>query len=121
MRTHYTPGQILGLIFADIIAVSYLPFTPFWKIGLSLACLFLISMGVVALPQYRIVIQQVKQHNGWQIITVLALLALLLIITLDWQNTVFSWLINLAMSLFIIWGGILALIHGVDVHKPNAH
>jgi hypothetical protein len=119
MRTHYTPGQILGLIFADIIAVSYLPFTPFWKIGLSLACLFLISMGVVALPQYRTVIRQVTQHNGWHIIAVLLGLVLLLVITLDWQNTVFSWLVNLAMALFIIWGGIAALVYGVNTNKKR--
>lgn len=54
MTNRYTPTQVISCLFVDIIAIGILPATPFWRIGFSLAYILLISVGILAIPNFAL-------------------------------------------------------------------
>jgi hypothetical protein len=117
MTNRYTPTQVISCLFVDIIAIGILPAMPFWRIGFSLAYILLISVGILAIPNFRAIFRHINKANISRIVLALIVLIPLLSITLDWRNSIFWWIANLLMALFIILGVITALVYGIHRNK----
>ncbi|MFT9040350.1 hypothetical protein [Schleiferilactobacillus harbinensis] len=84
-----------------------------------MAYILLIFVGILAIPNFRAIFQHINKANISRIVLALIVLIPLLSITLDWRNSIFWWIANLLMALFIILGVITALVYGIHRNKTG--